>query len=222
MTGHRESRLIVSLWRQGWMWYILSFGLIAVSVYLVHAIRPNPADIMSTILYLGALPWFLQCVAVSMSYYRVLGANGEHRSHIAVLPSILALTVGVLWWVSILVSLRHTEFASYLSSSSVYNMSHAHGVESLGELILYEVIGPLTCPLLLSGPILLTRWNFVWNILSTIGVIMLWSWIGQLLTQLSPPSGRRHRIALAFGGALLYTVPVLVRSIYRMLQQTAS
>jgi hypothetical protein len=209
--------------RQRWLWYTFSFGILAASGIFVHVIRPDPQSILHNplriIFLMGALPWFLQCASVAMMFYCVFDA-GKHRSSI-VLPAFVAVaSVGVVWWGGIMMACWHSDLSSLLVNALSYDMRRQYAVESSAELFLFEVAGPLTCPALLNGPLLLTGWNYLWCLLSSSGVIALWTWVGHLFSRVLAEDRRSLKLSLATLGLLLYIAPVIFRATMRVAQHS--
>jgi hypothetical protein len=185
-------------------------------------VQPDGENLLGTILYLGALPWLLQWLAVAVICYRVSVDSGGHRSHLVLLAATVAIGVGGVWWVGVMMRFRHIGPATVALEVILDNLERPYAVESTEELIMHEVVGPLTCPALLGGPFLLTRWHFVWCLASTAGIIILWSWIGHVLIGNNSQRGKVLRFTLALAGVVFYIVPVVIRSALRILQHTTT
>ena len=205
--------------RRRWRWYTFSLGILAASGIIVQAIRPDAQSILhnplSIIFLMGALPWFLQCASVAVMFYCVFDA-GKHRGSIVLPGLVVAASVGAVWWSGVMMACGHSDLASLLVKALSYDMRRQHAIESPAELFLFEVVGPLTCPAQLEGPVLLVGWSFVWCLLSTISVIALLTCVGHMATQTVVQKGTAIRVALSLIAGLIYVAPVIVRLIVRI------
>jgi hypothetical protein len=154
-----------------------------------------------------------------MIFYGTLDGS-NNRSKIAMAAFMVAASVGAIWWGGLMTACGQVDQLSLLAEAEFYDLRQTYGLLSPGELFLFEVAGPLTCPARLGGPFLLTGWNYVLCLLSTGGNLLLLTWIGHLSRRMLVGNGPTLRRALPVVGVLLlYVAPVIVRATVKLLQR---
>jgi len=165
----------------------------------------------------GGLPWFLQWASLAVLLTLLIGHRSylDRRETIAVVVSPLA--VGSCWWIGVAVTHWGDDPLDFLINSTMWAISRGFGAETLAQAVLFEVLGPLTCPLMLRGPYGLAGWTFLWTALSTTLVMLLFAWTARKLTHVKHArlsSSRRLVVVGAF--VLMYDLPVFLRTAVRL------
>jgi hypothetical protein len=214
LTGH-STQAASRRGERRWLSYALSLGMLASSMILVHAARPVVGTPLGMIVWLGAIPWFLQCVSVALLLDGVVRCR--ERTGEAVWSAFLgAVSVGAIWWGGVLLFCGRGDYVSLLVKAAIYDVRSGFGRVSPGEGFLFEVVGPLTCPALLSGPLVLTGWDFAGCLLSSMWVIALLTWIGHLMRRGRGKGGPVLQRLLLTIGMVLYIAPCIVRTALRI------
>jgi hypothetical protein len=169
------------------------------------------------LLIAGGLPWFLQWASLAILFALLVGRLGYLDLRTTVAVVLFPLAVGACWWIGVAVTHWHHDPLDFLANSVMWSISRGFGAETLAQTVLFEVLGPLTCPLMLRGPYVLAGWTFLWTALSTTLVLLLFAWTARKLATLKHLrlSGSR-RLALVGAVVLIYDLPVLLRGVIRV------
>lgn len=165
----------------------------------------------------GALPWFLQWAALAVLFTLLIGHLGYLDRGTTVAVALFPLAVGSCWWIGLVVTFWDRDPLDSLMYSAMWSISRGFGAETLAQTVLFEVLGPLTCPLMLRGPYALAGWTFLWTALSTTLVILLLAWTARKFATMKclRPS-RSHRLVLVGAVVLIYGLPSLLRAVIRV------
>jgi hypothetical protein len=168
-----------------------------------------------SLLVTGALPWLLQWAALATALFpfcrRFLGLRRQEAVAVTVVP----LAVGIAWWTGLVVTFWSQDPLEALTHVTGYSLRWQLGGETLGEMMLYGVLGPLTCPFTPSGPCSLKGWNFLWTAASTAAIMLFLASATKTLAWLNQkPAPRRRKSVAVFVFALIYISPLLIRGIF--------
>lgn len=170
-----------------------------------------------TLIIAGGFPWFLQWASLAMLFTVLVRHQGylDRRTTIAVV--VLPLAVGSCWWIGVAITHWGDDPLDFLLNTTMRSISRGFGAETLAQGALFEILGPLTCPLMLRGPYVLAGWTFLWTALSTTLVMLLLAWTARKLKRMKDLrlSGPR-RCALVGAVVLIYDLPVFIRAVIRV------
>ena len=223
MNDHDHQRQNASLSRQVFRCAAHPLGSIALAIVLFGVAlalahrSPSHDDIASAsaaynLLVVAALPWTLQWSAIALLLVALTRQRLHiHRTHL--LYAILTpLVVGMCWWISWTVLFWQKDpFEASLEFLARKYVGHMSGY-SFWEIILFDVLGPLVCPLQLAGPVGLRGWDFLWVGLSTAIVMVYWAWASgwsRMTFSFSLTRGQFFRILLV---NLIYYLPVILHA----------
>lgn len=194
--------------RRHWYW-IPAASLLLVSWYIAQwPIMPPPQldanGVGQRILVGGALPWYLQwsglAVVVVVGVCGRFGCDREITLGAVLVP----LLVGSVWWLGLAWVHWSQDPLELVSESVIRAYRHEYGAESLMEFVLFRIIGPLTCPMMLGGPFHLESWAFVLTLVSTSLIIVWGLWAGRRL-RAGKPTIRTYALL-----ASVYASPAIV------------
>ena len=179
----------------------------------------EPEQISAGFLFLvyGAVPWWLQwagILALLLGAYRWvpdLGWRGVLKG--ASVP----LIVGAIWWGWLTSSYWNSNPLDVAINMLILDASRQMGGGPLGATLMFDVFGPLTAPLMLSGPMSMAGWPYLGAGLSTGAVAVVWITIARITDRLRQ-RGLSGREWLACGLLmLLWLLPVIIVSVSRVL-----
>jgi hypothetical protein len=165
----------------------------------------------------GGLPWFLQWASLAVLFTLLIGHLGylDRRTTIAVV--FFPLAIGLSWWIGVAVTHWADDPLDFIVNWVMWSVSRGFGAETLAQAALFELLGPLTCPLMLQGPYALAGWTFLWTALSTTLVMLLLAWTARKLTDIKHlPFSSFRRLCMVGAFVLIYNLPVLVRAVVRV------
>jgi len=210
-----------------WGWLAV-FGmlLLAGAAALAHfppvraeAVRGGETPFGWHVLLAGAAPWALQWAALALLVAAV--ARGVHRVNTgAVWVGVcLPLVVGLAWWSGLLATLWGGDPMDLILDRAAFLLRDELGAASPWEWAVYDVLGPLCCPLRLQGPTLLGGWEYAFAGLSTLIVMASLVWVLRR-TESDAAAEAEDRLnwrqlALVTLWTLLYIGPVFLRSALR-------
>jgi len=170
------------------------------------------------LLAVAGLPWLVQWAACAV----LVGAVARYwarASWTAVLfGSLLHLAVGTAWWTGLAAMLWDRDPFEAVLDAVYWSAERSFGGESLGQFLLFEVGGPLLCPVRAGGLVTLQGWSFLWAGLSSILVMGYWTWVVQRLRRNRPtePRARRRQFALSVALVAVYVSPMVIRATLRV------
>jgi hypothetical protein len=201
--------LIVRQFRRHAYWLPALF-LLALSWYLAKWPPIGPAHLDSRdmglrLLIAGAVPWYLQWAGLAiLATYALLGRLGCDRE-ITSGAIVVPLIVGSAWWAGIVVLHWSEDPLEFVAETIFRTYRHELGTADFCETLLFQVLGPLMCPLVLHGPYTLNGWIYFITLISTLLVIAWGLWVGRRLRT----SEATFRSLFVVG--LVYSTPVLLR-----------
>ena len=162
------------------------------------------------LLLFSAIPWLLQWGSLALC----LALLAEpYLDRPVVLTAIgCPLTLGFGWWAGVVTIHWHHDLIQFVTASYMRLMAFELASESFAEGVFFDVLGPLTAPLMLRGPWTLARWTFAWTTLSTALTMIVIVAAEGTLSHLRQRDGGRLRCWLA-GSAfvILFNLPILLR-----------
>jgi hypothetical protein len=179
--------------------------------------RIDVADLTSSLigqrmLIAGALPWFLQWAALAVLCHLIARRIGNAHHSRALVAVLVPLAVGASWWIGVAATHWGDNSLEFVGKVAMRSTMRNLAGDTLVQCALFDVLGPLACPLMLRGPYVMAGWSFLWTALSTALVMSLFMWIAQTVAVMNRGRSSNLRIsAFLCLGALIYTLPVLLR-----------
>jgi hypothetical protein len=166
----------------------------------------------------GAMPWLLQWSGLALLVVAVARARFRVRWADVLLGVCLPLAVGLIWWVGLCATYWTKNPLEAVAEHLMWAWTREYGADSLWQVMLFEVFGPLAHPLRQQGPGNLRGWEFLWTSVSTAVVMSTLTWVGWRLRVegARPDRGARRRWLLMFLWTALYISPVFVRALTRV------
>jgi len=200
--------------------------LLVASAALTHfpPVRPDTGagaavSVAWHVLLAGAVPWVLQWGGLALLVAAL--ARGLYRvnSGAVWVGSCFPLVVGLAWWSGLLATLWGGDPLDLLLDRTTSLLRDELGAASPWEWVVYDVFGPLCCPLRLEGPGVLRGWEYAFTALSTLIVMASLVWVLRR-TEADVTAEAEDRVnwrglALIALWTLLYIGPVFLRTAFR-------
>jgi hypothetical protein len=160
----------------------------------------------------GGLPWLLQWAAIALALVALTHQYRHFRGTDVLIGTLTPLLVGLCWWISLAVLYWRSDPIDVIHDMVSRHINRQFGDSAFWEIAVFDVLGPVVCPLRLAGPVSLAGWDFLWSGLST-GVVMVyctWAsrWSGlKLSLSVSCTRGEFLRLFLV---QLVYFAPVVL------------
>ncbi len=166
----------------------------------------------------GALPWLLQWAGVLVLFLAVSPFVPSTDRRCVLHGASVPLLLGSVWWISLIVTHWSDDPLEFILSAMVMSVREGLGGESLGQGLIYGVVGPMTAPLMLHGPVSMTGWAYLWIGLSTAAVMGIWTTIASILRGLERGGTlKRRQWAWCAFLVLLCQLPVIVRAVSKVM-----
>jgi len=215
------------------IWLLAGMGLLAGSWGLAHfppVARPATLDEAEAVsfgrllLVAGGLPWLAQWAGCVVLVAAV--ARGRLRAGWAAVlyGGLLHLVVGLVWWIALAATWWNTAPVEAALETLQWSAARSLGDEPFGQFVLFESLGPLVCPLRLSGPLSMQGQQFLWAGLSSALVMAYWAWAVAKLRRdrLAAQERPRRQFLLALLLTAVYVSPMLLRATLRVAAALAS
>jgi len=210
-----------------WGWLALPGVLLLGAAAAMANFPPIPAQAAQDggvplgwhVLLLGAVPWLLQWGGLALLVAAV--ARGVHRvnSGAVWVGACFPLVVGLAWWAGLLATLWGGDPLDLILDRAAFLLRDELGATSPWQWAVYDILGPLCCPLRLQGPGLLSGWEYVFAALSTLIVMASLVWVLRRTaadaTAEAEDRVNWRQLALVTLWTLLYIGPVFLRSALR-------
>jgi hypothetical protein len=164
------------------------------------------------LLIAGAVPWFVQWAGVTCLLVGLFSFRWGLDRRVVLTAAAVPLIVGAAWWIGIVAVHWSEDPLEAMVTMFAQEFARRQGGGSLGQGVLHEVLGPLTAPLLLSGPYSLVGWNFLLTALSTAAVICLW------LPLARAGKGKEPRLGVYGIVLCVWLLPVVIRAVTRVVE----
>jgi hypothetical protein len=166
----------------------------------------------------GALPWLLQWAGVLLLFLAVSPFVPTIDRRCVLHGATVPLILGSVWWTSLIVTYWSDDPFEAILSVMMLAAAEQFGGESLGQGLIYGVVGPMTTPLMLHGPVSMTGWASLWTGLSTAVVMGIWTAIAKIVRGLQCGGTLKGRQwAWCAFLVLLCQLPVIVRAVSKVL-----
>lgn len=133
---------------------------------------------VSVLIIAGAAPWLLQWAAAGIVAAMVLRRYLKGNWAPLLLALACTLVAGLFFWGRWGFILWGTDPQEAVLEVTARSLAIKMGGGTFGESILYRIVGPVVCPITLSGPLEMQGWSFLWAGLSSFLVIVFWTWGG--------------------------------------------
>ncbi len=124
----------------------------------------------------GAAPWLLQVLAATALVAAALLPRLKRDWTPLAFAFGCALAAGFVFWGGWTYILWGTDPQQAVLEVTARSLAIKLGGGTLLESMLYRFVGPLVCPLTLSGPLVMQGWSFLWAGLSSLLIVCYWTW----------------------------------------------
>jgi hypothetical protein len=171
-----------------------------------------------SLLLFGGLPWLIQWAVCALTFAVVVRRRTGTGWTTVLFATLLPLVAGAAWWTALAAMWWNTAPVEAALDVLAWSAERSFGVEPFGVFLLFEGLGPLVCPLRLSGPISMQGWQFLWAGLSTALIMAYWIWAVNALRadQEVAKERPRRQFLLMLLAAGVYLSPLLIRATLRV------